>query len=261
MEVIILDIGGPMAHFRKFFANNTAFSYTIPPRTTLMGMLAALAGWEKGSYHEAFSCGRLRLSVELRSDIKKQFHRMNYLMIKSKEDFQGGRHPHIQTPFEVISGQDLHRDLVSYRLYIAAGDQNSGDYENLKEVLLQRNFQYALTLGPAFMSASILDVQVAQARKITNHGGNQLHFHSAMQGDSVEQLALEIDERTGEVLQLEEEMMPAEFKANHDREVSQMIRTLYSSGSHALSVHLKPEATYYELSDGEGKVYNIQFLE
>jgi CRISPR-associated protein Cas5h len=52
MEIISFDVGGKMAHFRKYYANNTALSYTVPPRTTLMGLLAAILGRGRDTYYK-----------------------------------------------------------------------------------------------------------------------------------------------------------------------------------------------------------------
>jgi len=35
MEILSFDIVGKFAHFKKYYANNTALSFSIPPRTTI----------------------------------------------------------------------------------------------------------------------------------------------------------------------------------------------------------------------------------
>ena len=49
MQVLTFDLVGKMAHFRKYYANNTAMSFSVPPRTTLMGVLAAILGLPRDS--------------------------------------------------------------------------------------------------------------------------------------------------------------------------------------------------------------------
>jgi CRISPR-associated protein Cas5h len=92
MEVLSIDIGGKFAHFRKYYGNNTALSHTIPPRTTIMGMLAAIMGRERDSYYEDFASDKIRIGVQILTPLKKTFHRLNLLKIGSSEDdFRGAK--------------------------------------------------------------------------------------------------------------------------------------------------------------------------
>ncbi|MCX6166236.1 MAG: CRISPR-associated protein Cas5, partial [Ignavibacteriae bacterium] len=111
MEILCFKIHGKLAHFRKYYANNTAFSFSIPPRTSLMGIVAAAMGLQKNSYYEDLASEKIHFGIRVLSPLKKSFHRLNLLSIKSigdmakkwSSDFRGeeGR---IQTPFEVVSG-------------------------------------------------------------------------------------------------------------------------------------------------------------
>jgi CRISPR-associated protein Cas5h len=81
MEILTFTIKGKLAHFRKYYANNTAFSFTIPPRTTLMGIVAAAMGLPKDSYYEDFSSEKIKFGIRVLSPLKKSFHRLNFLSI------------------------------------------------------------------------------------------------------------------------------------------------------------------------------------
>jgi len=114
MEILSFKISGKMAHFRKYYANNTAFSFCIPPRTTLMGIVAAAMGWSKDSYYEDLASENIQFGIRVLRPLKKSFHRLNFLSIKSTGDIaknwssdfrgEGGR---IQTPFQVVTAWDL----------------------------------------------------------------------------------------------------------------------------------------------------------
>lgn len=43
-KVLIFDIKGPMAHFRKFYTNSSSLSYLVPPKTVVAGLIAGLLG-------------------------------------------------------------------------------------------------------------------------------------------------------------------------------------------------------------------------
>ncbi|MCY0850240.1 CRISPR-associated protein Cas5 [Sulfuracidifex metallicus] len=51
MMALSFNLRGAMAHFRKVFTNSTSLSYYFPPRTTLMGIIAATMGMERDSYY------------------------------------------------------------------------------------------------------------------------------------------------------------------------------------------------------------------
>ena len=118
MEIISFDIHGKFAHFRKYYSNNTALSFSIPPRTTVMGILAAILGYSRDTYYEDFSSDKIRIGLNVCSLLKKSFHRLNFLRITGLNDFRGkgGR---VQTPFEVVSAINISEDEVKYRIFIS----------------------------------------------------------------------------------------------------------------------------------------------
>ena len=72
MEIIQFDISGKFAHFRKYYANNTALTYSLPPRTTVMGILAAILGRSRDSYYEEFSSDKILIGIAIKTPIKKK---------------------------------------------------------------------------------------------------------------------------------------------------------------------------------------------
>lgn len=267
MEILQIDLVGKMAHFRKYYANNTAMSFSIPPRTTLMGMLAAILGLPKDEYYEALASDKIRIGVALRSPIKKSFHRLNLLSIKSignlKTDFDkekpfnsdfrgtGGR---IQTPFEVITGYSLQEDDICYRVFISYYNEGSEVFEKVKNCLLKKQIYYSLSFGIANFSAYVEGVKYYTDAQITVKTANNeaLTLHSAVISDKVSELRFEKQDNYNFV---EEELMPADFIANNNRELSKMNRVLFTHN--ALPLEVLYTGYYYQLSDNQ----NITFLE
>lgn len=132
MEVISIDISGKFAHFRKFYVNNTALSYSIPPRTTIMGMLASIQGKDRDSYYNEMASDKIRIGVRILCPIKKSFHRVNLLSIKNVNDFRG-KSGRTQVPFEVVSGLNPKTDFVKYRIYISCYEEGKSQFEALKK--------------------------------------------------------------------------------------------------------------------------------
>lgn len=255
MEILSLDIEGKFAHFRKFHGNNTAMSYSIPPRTTIIGMLAAILGESKDSYYESFRNKDLKIGIRVLSDLKKTFHRLNYLKITGSNDFSG-KNGRIQTPFEVITAHDLKSGMVKYRFYISPGE-NSEVYERLKKALTDGDRQFNLSLGIAGFSAFISKVGIQAATKLTGDSG-WLLIHSACNSDDVSEIDFPKDAEF-RFNHIEEELLPADFIGGEKgREVYRMNRVLFATKNFPMQVILS--GNYYQLVSDES-IENFQFLE
>lgn len=256
MEVLKFDIEGKFAHFRKFHGNNTAMSYSIPPRTTIIGVLAAILGEGKDTYYGKFKSDNLRIGVRIMQNIKKSFHRLNYLKITGRDDFTG-KNGRIQTPFEIVTGNDLKQDMVCYRFYIAAGE-DAELYDSLKHRLLSDDRTYNISLGIAGFSAFISNVELVQAIEMEANS-EWVDIHSACNSERV----LEIDFLEDPEIKfnhIEEELLPADFiGGDKGREVYRMNRVLFAT--RPFPMHVKLDGTYYQLQKSNGETENIQFLE
>jgi CRISPR-associated protein Cas5h len=267
MEIIQVDLKGKMAHFRKYYANNTSLSFSIPPRTTIMGMLAAMLGISKDEYYKILASDRIRIGVALWSPIKKSFHRLNLLSIKSlgnlkvdleKErsftsDFRGtgGR---IQTPFEIVTGHNIKNDEVQYRIFISCFPEGQQIFHELKTSIINRQSCYNLSFGVAGFSAHIFSSEFYKDEAIQEKTINNafVELNSAVISDNVSSLKFEKEDDYSFV---EEELMPADFIANNNRELSKMNRVLFTHNALPLSVVYS--GVYYVLNN----TYNITFLE
>lgn len=264
MEVLSLDVCGKFAHFRKYYANNTAFTYSIPPRTTVMGMLAAVMGYDRDQYYERLASRHLRVGIRVLQPIKKTFHRLNFLSIKSlgnalegTGDFTGAG-GHIQTPFEVVSGQHPGRDWVRYRIFIAQGEDDNGEYSQLKNALMFRQQQFNLTLGVANFNAWIENVRPypdLQEQRTTE----LMKIHSAAPSERIVRLEFQKDDSDEGYNYLEEELMPADFVGDGNRELSKLIRVLFSTEGKPFWA--ETDATFFVIPDDAGNQQNIIFLE
>jgi CRISPR-associated protein Cas5h len=264
MEIISFDVCGKLAHFRKYYANNTAFTYSIPPRTTAMGLLAVVLGYERDAYYERLASSHIRIGLRVMRPLKKTFHRLNFLSIKSlgnalegTGDFTGagGR---IQTPFEVVSGQHLGRDLVVYRIFLAPGADDNGEFARLKTALQDRQQRFNLALGTANFSAWIQNMHLFKNIESQKSLG-WVKIHSAVPSDKIIRLDFQKDDLDEGYNFLEEEMMPADFVANGNRELSKLLRVLFSTQGKPFPVELN--TPFFVVPDEDGNLQNILFLE
>lgn len=257
MEILRFDIAGKFAHFRKYYANNTALSYSLPPRTSVTGLLAALVGLPKDSYYREFSSEYLRVGIRIVSPIKKTFHRLNHLKVENAIDFQGGK-GHTQTPFEVITGLDLRTDLVRYRIYLSVVQHSSGvaSWNRIKERLAAIDPVYTLSLGVANFSAQISNFIAFPPDKWKKIGAPAgfIPIHSAVLSERV----LGIDTTGNTKLLMEEELLPADFIDDYNRELSKMNRLFFAIDGQPMP--LKITGDYYELQSGVD-TENIVFMD
>ncbi|MBN1340589.1 MAG: CRISPR-associated protein Cas5 [Bacteroidales bacterium] len=256
MQVLSFDIEGKFAHFRKYFANNTAFSFSLPPRTTITGIIAGAIGIKKDSYYENFSSQNLKIGINILTPVKKTFHRLNFLMVKGDSDFRG-RQKHIQTPFEIVSGINPQTDMVKYRIFLAPSDNGTTTYEDIRSVFLSNKFMYSPTLGTANFIARFLNIMVWNNVEEIQINNERVSLNSAGISDNISEILFE---KTDDFRfnMIEEELMPADFKANNDREVIKMNRILFTTGGIPLDVKLN--GNVFVLHDNNQR-QTIQFLE
>jgi CRISPR-associated protein Cas5h len=133
MKILTFRLQGKMAHFRRYYSNSSALTYTIPPRTTVIGMVAGLLGYPRDSYYDVFSLDHCRIAMTIGSQLKKQMQKMNLLMIKSPNDLNGSQEYHSQTPTELVIPQDIRRGFIDYRIWFSHND--SGIMEELEHLL------------------------------------------------------------------------------------------------------------------------------
>jgi CRISPR-associated protein Cas5h len=265
MELLSFKVKGKFAHFRKYYANNTAFSFSIPPRTTLMGITAAAMGWQKDSYYEQLSSDHIRFGLRVLTPLKKSFQRLNFLSIKSTgdisksfdSDFRGKR-GRIQTPFEVVSAQNIAEGEVAYQVFLTPRESGKKIFSAIKRQILHGEPVYNLSLGPANFQASIYDQALIESENITEQSTDGfIHLHSAVPSKLVEELEFS-KENYEQYNFVEEDMMPGDFAGNDDREVREMNRLLFSITNLPLRVRLN--SGYWNIRCRDKNI-NIQFMD
>jgi CRISPR-associated protein Cas5h len=143
MKVLIFDLVGKMGHFRKLDTNSSSLSYSFPPRTTLIGLLAGILGMERDEYYERFSPEKCDIGISIRTPIRKLMQTVNYMFVKSKSDLNNSK-GHTQIPIEFIlpSGKDKN---LRYRIYFSHTDESI--YGELKQRIQLSRFIYPPYLG------------------------------------------------------------------------------------------------------------------
>lgn len=137
-----------MAHFRRYYSNSSALTYSIPPRTTVTGILAGLLGYERDRYYNESSLDECRIAVSIGAPIKKVVQKLNLLMIKKWDDMNGSQENHSQTATELVLPQNIRDGHIVYRIYVA--HRNPVIMKRLESLLANEGLWYqskAISLG------------------------------------------------------------------------------------------------------------------
>jgi CRISPR-associated protein Cas5h len=136
-RVIVFDIWGKFAHFKKIYVTTSALSYPIPFKTSIYGIVGAILGLENvdNSYLNQFQLGSSRVGIQLINPIR--FQRININLSPTPGPIKDNRKP---TLMEFITDP-------KYRIYFSHEDLSI--MEKLKASLISKKSVYNPVLGLA----------------------------------------------------------------------------------------------------------------
>lgn len=138
-KVLVFDLWGDYAHFRKIETTTSPLTYSIPTGTALSGLLAAILGLHRDSYYSTFSKENINFAVRILHPIQKI--RMNLNLIDTSKGFylwDCGKNPRTQIPFEFLKDP-------YYRIFVWL--RKPALYSRLKEYLEKHWSVYTPYLG------------------------------------------------------------------------------------------------------------------
>ncbi|MGB9798426.1 MAG: type I-B CRISPR-associated protein Cas5b, partial [bacterium] len=104
MRVIVFDIWGDYAHFRRFYTTTSPITFSLPPPPTVLGLIGAIIGLGKNEYLKVLNYTSTYVGIRLLKPVKKIRMGINLINTKSniwwlKERREGARTP---TRFEFL---------------------------------------------------------------------------------------------------------------------------------------------------------------
>jgi CRISPR-associated protein Cas5h len=156
--LIVFDLSGYFAHFRKHFSTTSSLSYTFPPRTTLCGIIAGILGYNRDEYYEVFSSENCRIGLQVMKPVRRLLQVVNYLMTDKesisffKRTFRWLDKP-AQIRLELITADERIPSEVHYRIFFHHEDADL--MESLEDNMLSGKFYYPPSLGTANNLATI----------------------------------------------------------------------------------------------------------
>jgi CRISPR-associated protein Cas5h len=149
--LLIFDLTGAFAMFRKFYTNSSSLSYPFPPRTTVAGLIAGLLGYERDSYSEDLGPEQCDIAVSVRVPIRRVMQTVNYVMTEARSSVWArntggfdGSAGGIQTPVEWVFPA-LGEPRLQYRIFVHHRDPAFA--ERLSGTLRDGSYVYSPYLG------------------------------------------------------------------------------------------------------------------
>lgn len=210
MEVLSFHLCGKMAHFRRYYTNSSALSYSIPPRTTLSGIIAGLLGYEKDQYYDDFSMNNCDIALAVCKPLKKSVQTMNLLKIESPDQLNGSSGVHSQTATEFVLPYDIRRNYLDYQVWFHHRDNLL--MQELISLLDNNGPVYGskgatLAMGTAFNLGWISGFEKIEAKEFTEKSATMIN--SVVPLSRLDNLNMK--EMTNHEYRLVREKIPLEF--------------------------------------------------
>jgi len=169
VDVIVFDIWGDYGHFKKFHTTASPLSFSFPPPTAVIGIIAAILGIDKESYWQEFSLNNTRVAVKIMTPVKKIRTGVNVIETKSAGPMLNRIKQRSQIKYEYL--KDAH-----YRIYFSHNDVKL--MNRLHEMLSAHKTVYTLSLGTAQMLADFTFVGRYKAQEL--YGKEYVQVHSVL---------------------------------------------------------------------------------
>jgi len=160
---IIFDIWGDYAHFRRYYTTSSPLTFSIPPRTALIGFVSAIIGLEKDEYLDHMTKDKCQIGVRILSPVKKV--RMGQNLVNTKDGYwipvnRGSHEPRTQIRFEYLKSP-------RFRIYFSHTDEVV--YKNFLMRLINHHSIYTPYLGLSELLGNFSFVAEFKIKRILNN--------------------------------------------------------------------------------------------
>ena len=138
MKALVFDIKGDYGHFRKFYTTSSPLTFSIPPRTTVCGIIGALIGLDKKEYLKYFKKEEAKIAIQILQPINKTRLSINLIDTKKAKEYYSKIEKRTQVTYELLKNP-------SYRIYFYHSNEEL--YKKVKLFLEENKSYYTLSLG------------------------------------------------------------------------------------------------------------------
>ncbi|MGQ9679044.1 MAG: type I-B CRISPR-associated protein Cas5b [bacterium] len=232
MRVLVFDIWGDYAHFRKFYTTTSPLTFSFPPPSTIAGILGAIYGTTKetNQYLKLFVTDEVGIGVQIINSVKKI--RMGLNLIDTTED----KHwrPKVRTQVRTEFVKD-----PRYRIFFYHPDTSISNA--ISNSLKEHKAVYTVSLGLSELLANFCYVGEYQATHHTNPP-QAVEILTPIVEENIVPRGVEIESGKRYI----KELMP--IKMNSDRIVEQYAEVIFQPDGKPIKARVK---NYYQLENGE----------
>jgi len=243
-NILVFEIWGKYGMFRKYFTTSSPLSYSFPPRTTIIGIIAAMIGLNRDSYYEKLSSDKCNVSLEIVNPIDKVKFSTNYVDTKKLK-------------YGTIDGRTRIRcEYVKnpkYRIYVNFLDQEL--QQKFKKILQEKHFQYTISLG---ISQHLANIKFVGEYKIDEKSlSEEITLHSVVRMDFIKNLKIIYDEKL--FPEYNKDRMLVDFEKDNDRVPKEYQDYIYERNGEKGKCILCETDRFFKVS-GENFLKNILFM-
>ncbi|MDQ2085338.1 type I-B CRISPR-associated protein Cas5b [Herbivorax sp. ANBcel31] len=156
-KYLAFDIWSLYGHFKKPYTTTSPLTYSVPTRTAITGIIAAMIGLDKNEYCKHFTKKKAKIGVCIKNPIKKV--RISENFINTKKSLTK-IHERSQIKVEYLKDS-------CYRIYFSHEDEKI--YDKLKDVLKNHNSVYTISMGLSENLANYKFVGEFQGDEVTDN--------------------------------------------------------------------------------------------
>jgi CRISPR-associated protein Cas5h len=180
--VLAFDLWGPYGHFRKIYTTTSPLTYSIPPRTAVTGLIAAILGIDKNEYLKHFSKEDANIAIQILNPVKKVTLSQNLIDTKTAGKMMNEIKQRTQIRFELLKDP-------KYRIYVKHSD--AGLMKKLTDYVKEHRSVYTPCLG--------------LSEHIANFSLNDLYESENFDTDEIIRIATVIPEKRIKEIKIEDE--------------------------------------------------------
>ena len=239
-QVIIFDLKSKFASFRKIDTNSSSLTYGFPPRTTIMGLIAAMIGRDRDSYYQEFFDAEIAIRIKVAG--RQLFQSINNVMIKnvSDTDLYNKAYQTTIIPTQFLVPND-YKESIRYRIYFSV--PNVQLFNEIRDKLENNITEYPLSLGYANMPCKAHYIAIANKNKVSNEKNSIYQVVTPVALEEVEDLSVVLSETKPEI-QLLKDTMP--FLFDSDR-IPKHKKYIYEISGNPIPLRLKSSDRIYEI--------------
>lgn len=219
-KYLVFDISAFYGHFKKPYTTTSPLTYSIPTRTAVSGIIAAMLGFEKEEYQKYFTKHQAKIGIGIKDPIKKV--RISENLINTKKSMNK---IYERTQIKVEFLKD-----ACYRIYFAHRDEQI--YGRLKKLLKDHSTVYTISLGLSENLANFTFVGEFEGREVSGNRGF-VEFSSVLPVDVLKKGGVEYEDDR----EYFTETIPVEMDA--DRNVKEYREVLFERNSKKIKAKIE----------------------